>query len=309
MIMYRAFRTSFFLFCVSIISALSASVLDDANSYYATGKIAEALQLYKKAVRQGENPTLCYFNCGNAYYRMDSIAQAIVYYKASLTDAPEFFKGRLNLAIACYALDELAECISYAMQALTLEPDNQKALLTLAAAYRKAHAYPEAIVAFERLSARFPEMEEPIMTLGEMYRDLDDPEEAVRWLEQYPHNGKNYAAALFSLAEISESNNDLTRARYYLRKSFEKDTTKQWTYYRFVTIDERAGNTLLAFEEAETGVQRFPRFAELALFTAAMAFKLEKFDKARRYFEIARDGGSAHAVIGLDNLRYRLHEQ
>jgi tetratricopeptide (TPR) repeat protein len=309
MIIFRAFRASFFLFCVSIISVLPASILDDANSYYAAGKIPEALQLYKKAILQGENPTLCYFNCGNAYYRMDSIAQAIVYYKASLTDAPEFFKGRLNLAIACYALDELAECITYATQALTLSPDNQKALLTLAAAYRKARAYPEAIVAFERLAVRFPEMEEPIIALGEMYRDLDDPEEAIRWLEQYPHNGKNYAASLFSLAEISESANDLPRARYYLRKSFDKDTTKQWAYYRFVALDERAGKTLLAFEEAETGVARFPRFAELALLAAAMALKLEKFDKARRYFEIARDNGSAHAVIGLDKVRYRLHEQ
>ena len=286
-----------------------ASFLDEANSCYSKGKIPEAVTLYKKAIRSGENPTLCYFNLANAYYRMDSVAQAVVYYKASLTDAPEFFKGRLNLAVACYALDEIAECITYATQALMLDPDNRKALLTIAAAYRKARAYPEAIVAFERLSRRFPEMEEPIAALGEMYRELDDPNEAVRWFEQYPQTGKNYPEALLFLAEISETNNDLVRARYYLRKSFEKDTTKQWTYYRLVILDEKAGNVLCALEEAEEGVERFPRFSEIALLAGTIAFKLEKFDKARRYFKIASDNGSAHGVIGLSNVRSRLHEE
>jgi tetratricopeptide (TPR) repeat protein len=297
------------MWCLFIYFAGTASYLDEANQCYSKGRIAEALPLYKQAVRHGENPTLCYFNLANAYYRMDSIAQAIVYYKASLTDAPEFFKGRLNLAIACYALDELAECITYATQALSLEPDNQKALLTLAAAFRKARAYPEAIVSFERLARSFPEMEEPYVALGEMYRELDDPQEAVRWFEQYPQTGKNYTAVLLFLADISESGNDAVRARYYLRKSFEKDTTRQRTYYRFVTLDEKAGNTLLALEEAENGVERFPRFAEIALLAGTIALKLEKFDKARRYFEAARDNGSAHGVIELTNLRYRLHEQ
>jgi tetratricopeptide (TPR) repeat protein len=295
--------------CLLLFSTGSASFLDEANSCYFKGDMAEALSLYKKAIHYGENPTLCYFNLANAYYRLDSVAQAVVYYKASLTDAPEFFKGRLNLAIACYALDEQAECIMYATQALALEPDNQKALLTLAAAYRKIHAYPEAIVAFERLAERFPEMEEPIVALGEMYRELDDQEDAVRWFEQYPQTGKNYAAVLLLLADISESGKDLVRARYYLRKSFEKDTTRQWTYYRFVALDEKAGNMLLALEEAENGVKRFPRFAELALLAGTISFKLEKFDKARRYFEIARDNGSAHGVIGLTNVRSLLHEK
>jgi tetratricopeptide (TPR) repeat protein len=285
-----------------------SSYLDEANTCYSSGKIIDALPLYKKAVRQGENPTICYFNLANAYYRLDSVAQAIVYYKASIAEAPDFFKGRLNLAVACFALDELAECITYATQALALEPENQKALLTLASAYRKARAVPEAITAFERLARRYPEMEEPYVALGELYRELDDPQEAAKWFEQYPQSGKNYPAVLLFLADISESGNDLVRARYYLRKSFEIDTTKQWTYYRLAAIDEKAGNELVALEEAEGGVEQFPHFAEIALLAGTIAFKLEKFDTARRYFEIARNNGSVHGIVGLNNLKARLHE-
>ncbi len=261
--------------------------------------------MYKKAIVQGENPTLCYFNLANAYYKMDSIAQAIVYYKASLSGAPDFFRGHLNLAIAYYGLDEPTECIAYATRALTLEPDNPKALLVLGAAYRKVQAYPEAITAFERLAGGCPDMEEPYTALGEMYRELNDPQEAVRWFEQYPAAGKYQAAILLNLADIYESANDLVKARYYLRKSFEKDTSRQWTYYRSVLLDEKAGNLLLAFEEAEKGVVFFPKFADLAVLGGTIAVKLEKFDKARYYYEIARQNGSANAIIGLENLRLR----
>jgi len=283
-----------------------ASLLDDANKLYGGGKIAAALPLYKKAAVSGENPTLCYFNLANAYYRLDSIAQAIVFYKASLVGAPEFFRGRLNLAIAYYALDELGECIACATQALDLEPGSQKALLTLAAAYRKAGAYPEAITAFERLALLAPESEEPPLALGQMYRDLDDPKESLRWFEAYPQNGKSAAAVLLCLADIYESENDRSRARYYCEKAFQKDTTKQWIYYRMVTIDEKTGNTLVAFEESKQGVDRFPRFAEIALLAGAIAFKLERFEDARYYYRIAGENGSAGALIGLENVRTRL---
>ena len=67
-----------FLLCLIFCTAGSAAILDDANDCYAKGKMSEALGLYKKALHEGENPTLCYFNCANAYYRMDSISQAIV---------------------------------------------------------------------------------------------------------------------------------------------------------------------------------------------------------------------------------------
>ena len=181
--------------------------------------------------------------------------------------------------------------------------------MTLAAAYRRAHAYPEAIVAFERLAGNYPDNEEAIAALGELYREIGDPVTAVRWLEQYPPDGKNRAAVLLILAQLAEDADDPVRSRYYLQKSFEKDTTKQWTYYRFVELDRKTGNLLLALEEAEEGVRRFPRFAEMALLAGTIAYKLENFDKARRYFEIARDNGGSRGIVGLENLRNRLRDQ
>ena len=286
-----------------LVSCVFASLLDDANSLYSKGKAVEAISLYKKAISAGENPTLCYFNLANAYYLLDSIAQAIVYYKAGLDDAPRFFRCRLNLAIAYYAIDELGECIAQMTEALALEPDNQKALMTLAFAYRKLCAYPQAVTYFERLAQLAPEREEAPLNLGLLYRDLDDPREAVQWFDAYPASGKNAATVLSYCADMSEAMGDTVKARYYCVKAFQKDTTKQWTYYRIVTLDEKTGNTLVAFEEAKQGVEKFPRFGDMALLAGSMALRLENYDEARRYYQVALANGCPGAATGLENVK------
>jgi tetratricopeptide (TPR) repeat protein len=146
-------------------------------------------------------------------------------------------------------------------------------------------------------------MEEPYIALGEMYRELDDPNEAIRWFMQYPQTGKNLAYVQLELAEIYESENDLDRAIYCLQKSFEKNPSKQWTWYRIAELDERSGNTLVALETAKEGITLFPKFSEIALLAGTMAFKLEKYDEAERYFISAQKIGNAGAVVGLDNIR------
>ena len=292
-----------FLVVLIILFSTNASLLDDANDLYSKGKVREAAAAYKKAARQGENPTLCYFNLANAYYQLDSLAQAVVYYKASVGSAPEFFRGYLNLSIAYYSLNDMGECISAAQRAVALEPKNQKALFVLASAYRKAAGLPDAVTTFEQLSQLFPNMEEPFTALGEMYRDLDDPEEAIRWFIQYPQTGKGIAYVRLALADIYESENEIDRALYYLQKSFEKDPSKQWTWYRMAELNEKNGNSLVALETAKEGVALFPKFSEMALLVGTIAFKLEKYDEAERYFTIAQKNGNAGGVVGLDNIR------
>jgi len=292
-----------------LVSCVFASLLDDANSLYSKGKTIEAIPLYKKAISAGENSAFCYFNLANAYYQIDSVAEAIVYYNAAINEAPRFFRGRLNLAIAYYAVDELGECIAQANRALELEPDNQKAILTLAMAYRRLGAYPQAITCFERLAQIAPQREEAPLNLGLLYRDLDDPQEAIAWFNAYPSSGKNIAAALLYCADAYETMGDHVKARYYCVKSFQKDTTKQWTFYRIVNLDEKTGNNLVAFEEAKQGVERFPRFGDLALLAGSMAFKLQRYGEAKRYYENALASGAPGAVSGLENVRTRMEQK
>jgi hypothetical protein len=46
-----------------------------------------------------------------------------------------------------------------------------------------------------------------------------------------------------------------------------------------------------------------PSFAELALLGGNLAFELERLDEAQRLYTLARNNGSAGAVVGLENIR------
>src|SRR5690606_28416596 len=86
------------IFCLLTGSLWAEKYMSMANDSYNSKKYKSAIALYKKAIVEGENPGLAYYNIANAYYSLDSLAQAVVYYKATIKFAPEFFRGYLNLA-------------------------------------------------------------------------------------------------------------------------------------------------------------------------------------------------------------------
>ncbi|MBD3390512.1 MAG: tetratricopeptide repeat protein [Chitinivibrionales bacterium] len=294
---------AFFAFLAASSLAHAANYMDQANEKYNEGKTIQAIELYKKAALAGENPALCYFNMANAYFQIDSLPHSIVYYKACIGYAPEFFRAHLNLAIAYHSLDDIGACVASARRALDLEPNDEKALLILAASYRRAGAYPEAIATFEQIALLYPANDESYVALAEMNRELGDHEGAVEWLLRYPEGGRNEAYVNILLADIYENKGDLQRAVYHLNLAYEKDDTNKWVLYRKVLLLEKSGNELVALETARRGLENRPSFAELALLAGNISFNLEKHNDAERYYTVARNNGSAGAVIGLENVR------
>lgn len=298
----RCMAIGAFVLLIGTVS-VSADVLEDANAAYKDGKLKEAIGLYKQAALQGKNPAVCYFNMGNAFFQMDSLPQSIVYYNACLGYAPDFFRGHLNLAITYYTLNDIGSCIAAVRRAIEIEPTEIKPHLLLAAAYRQAGALPEAVAAFEQLVQLDPEAGESYIALAEMYRDLDDYHESIRWLTKYPESGKNKSYVYLLLADLYEHQSDTSRALYYLRSSFDLDKTNKWVFFRMVRTMEAMGNDLVALQEAQRGLEIFPRFAELALTAGNIAFENALYNDAERLYLVARDNGSPGGVVGLENIR------
>jgi len=98
----RVTSIAVFMVLFSMISSLFAqekSSMELANDAYNTGKFKLAGALYRKAVKEGESPALCYYNAANAAFQLNNLPQAIVYYRACAQNAPTFTKAHLNLAI------------------------------------------------------------------------------------------------------------------------------------------------------------------------------------------------------------------
>ncbi len=296
------------LVCLVLVALLlpkpaCGALLDDANALYGSGKLAEAIRIYKKASLSGENPALCSYNAANAYYQLDSLARAVVYYRMCINAAPAFFKAYLNLAVVYFTLNDMGNCIATIRRGLRVEPNHQKGMLLLAAAYRRCGAVAQSIAAFEALAHAYPQMEEPYIALAEQYRDLDDPAMAIRWFESYPSNGKSGAYVALGLADLYESSGNLERALFYLDRSFNCDKTKKWTLYRMAVLQQKMGNELVALETARTGFDAFPDFPQLAILAGTISFSRGFLGEAEKYYTAAEKLGSPDAVVGLANVK------
>lgn len=285
------------------------SNMEKANMYYEKQEYKKAIQFYKKAVKNGENITLCSFNCANAYFQLDSLPQSVVYYKECISSAPDFFRGYLNLAIAYYSLDDLGECIAAIHRALELEPENEKCRMILGACYKQLNENAKAAVVFEQILEDYPEREDLYISLGEIYRDMGDQYEAAKWLLYYPASGKKAGYVFQLLSDIYEKTDDKEKCLYYMQKSFELNPENKWLYYRIVLTIQSLGNEFMAFEEAKRGLILFKDFGELALLAGNSAFKQELYGQAKVYYQKAESLGLAQALIGLENIKIIEMEQ
>jgi tetratricopeptide (TPR) repeat protein len=290
------------LLLVALVNQPRCTLLEQANTLYGSGKLAEAIHLYKKASLAGENPALCAYNAANAYYQLDSLARSVVYYRECINAAPGFFKAYLNLAVVYFTLSDMGNCIATVSEGLKLERNHRKAMLLLAAAYRRCGANARSIATFEDIARAYPDMEEPYIAMGEIYRDLDDQAMAIKWFESYPSNGKNGAYVALALADINESTGNLERALYYLGRSFSYDKTKKWTLYRIALTQQKMGDELVALETARSALEFFPDFAQAALLAGTISFSRGFLGEAESYYATAEKLGSPEAVVGLANV-------
>lgn len=291
------------LLLISFVSLLSAAYLDQASEALQEGNADRAIELYRKAALNGENPVLSYFNMGNAYFQLDSIPQSILYYRAAVNYAPDFFRGWLNLATAYYKLEDMGEAIAAVRRALLLDPQHPQAMFILGTAYRSTQAHAEAIITYEKLLSFHDDYAEAYIAMGELYSDLEDYDASLKWLGRYPEDGSEEGYVNILKAEIAGKTGDDSRELYYLREAFEANQDNQWILFRIVESLIKQKNTLVALEEVDRGLELFPKFGDLAVLGANLAFEQENLDLTEKYYMVARNNGNPNAVIGLENIR------
>lgn len=85
------------------------SEFQKANEAYSDQNYDEAIELYKRALNQGESAKV-YYNLGNAYFKQQKIAQAILNYERALRLEPGGEDIKHNLEVArSYTADEIEE--------------------------------------------------------------------------------------------------------------------------------------------------------------------------------------------------------
>jgi tetratricopeptide (TPR) repeat protein len=301
--MKTAMHTLRVILLLALVFAASADCLSEAQTYYEKGDYHAALRLYEQCVFSSPNPALVYFNMANCWYQLDSLANAAVCYEMSIAEAPEFFRAWLNLGILKYNLNDYPGVVAALERARSFQPDNTQLLLILASAYRRLESLSNTIPLLEYAVSIDPGLEKGYFMLYEANYRLGNLDGAAHWLRMCPDKASGRIREKYILlAELSEEQGKLNEALSWWRKVMDAFPEERWASYKYVSLLARQQTVLLALEEADEALEKYPDFGEMALIAGSIATDAGLLDRASRYFMRAWELGFADGLVGLQNL-------
>ena len=101
------------------------------NTYFATGRVPEAIAAYEKALELNPSMSEAHNNLGRVLDHQGRVPEAIVHYEEALKYDPHFGVAQTNLAHALARMGLLDQAIYHYQQALLVNPNDHDALANL----------------------------------------------------------------------------------------------------------------------------------------------------------------------------------
>ncbi len=148
-------------------------------AYFRQGRIDDAIEGYKAAIRLKPDYDEAYNNLGLAYVRQGRIGEAIGEFRTALRLKPSLDEAHINLGLAYIRLGRLDEAIGVYREALRLKPTHVEAYNNLGLAYIRQGRLDEAIGAYRNALRLKPTYAEAYNNLGLAYVMQDRVDEAI----------------------------------------------------------------------------------------------------------------------------------
>lgn len=209
-------------------------------------------------------------------YKQGNYRAALQRYEETVFEASNPALIWFNMANCWYQLDSLTNAAVCYEMALEKAPGFFRVALKLGILKYTLEDYPGVIALFE--SARFlePENTQLLQILASAYLRLEATAKAIPLLEQALSIDANSERYYFLLYD----------ANYRLGNLYD---AARWAFYRYTALLAQQETALLALEEADGTLERFPDFGELSLLAGTIATEQGLYDRTARYFMHVRD--------------------
>jgi tetratricopeptide (TPR) repeat protein len=148
-------------------------------AYTEQGRIDEAIEQYRSAIRLKPDYPEAHNNLGNAFFNQGRIDEAIEKYRSAIRLKPGFADAHNNLGLAHVEQGRIDEAIEQYHLAIRLKPHFSDALINLGLAYTNQRRTAEAMEQF-RLAIRLkPNSAEAHNNLGNVYAAKGMLDEAI----------------------------------------------------------------------------------------------------------------------------------
>lgn len=295
----------------------------------ATGRQAEAVDAYKKAIALSPKDVEAHFNAGNALKRLGRLDDAEVSYKKAISLKPDYADAHNNLGNTYQALERLSEAEACYRNLISLKPDSIEAHNNLGNTLRSLGRLEEAETNYEQAISLQPDYVDAYNNLGVTLQDLGRLNEARERYGQAialnstfaeAHNNlgntlllmgeideaeASYQQAIILKSDFVEAHNNLGSARQRLGKldeaagSYKHATTLRPSFteahYNLGVIQQLLGNLNEAEASYERAAALRPDYAEAHNNLGIVLQSIGRFDDARARFQQAIDSKPDYA--------------
>jgi tetratricopeptide (TPR) repeat protein len=306
-------KRKFFVFFSVLLLVLPARAEDffkKANGLYDAGKYAEAVPIYRAAIKHGQLEPYSWFNLGNTLVHLKQNHVATVAYKRAVELVPDFAKPWVLLGDISFLQGDYGQAVVYYGRALELGEKNEHIHYAVASAYLNLKAFVNAERYFEQTLNENPDRLEAWLGLAECARQTGN----------YPLAAETLERALQKTVTVSP---DLhyTLSYYYLQQDSVKAAirsmenglyldSRNFSARRYLaSLYEKGNSPWMAIWTLEQGIAAGSGLRELEMDLAEIYFKQGRYNEALEHYQKALKAGNPSARVGIENVGHAFYNR
>jgi len=281
-----------------------------ANKLYDSGKYAEAVPVYRTAIKHGQLEPYAWFNLGNTLVHLGQNHVAIVAYKRAAELAPNFAKPWVLLGDISYSYGDYGQAAVYYGRALELGEKSEHLSYALASAYLNLKSFVLAEQYFEQTLNENPDRLEAWFGLAECARQTGDFQLATEILQKALQKSVNVSPDLhYTLSYYYLQQDSLKAAIRSMENGLYLDNKNFNARIYLAELYEKVHSPWMAIWILEQGIAAGNGLKELEMDLAEIYFKQKRYAEALAHYQKAMKAGNSAARIGIENVGHAFYNQ
>jgi len=281
-----------------------------ANKLYDSDKYAEAVPVYRAAIKHGQLEPYAWFNLGNTLVHLEQNHVAMVAYKRAAELAPNFAKPWVLLGDISYSYGDYGQAVVYYGRALELGEKSEHLNYALASAYLNLKSFVLAEQYFEQTLNENPDRLEAWFGLAECARQTGDFQLATEILQKALQKSVNVSPDLhYTLSYYYLQRDSLKAAIRSMENGLYLDSKNFNARIYLAELYEKANSPWMAIWTLEQGIAAGNGLRELEMNLAEIYFKQKRYAEALAHYQKAMKAGNSGARIGIENVGHAFYNQ
>ena len=303
-------RLAALLMIFAVFAVSATDYFKKANELYDKGKYAEAVPMYRAAIKNGQLEPYAWFNLGNTLVHLKQNHVAIVAYKRAAELAPSFAKPWVLLGDLSYSYGDYGQAVAYYGRAAEIGEKSEHLHYALASAYLNLKAYVFAERYFEQTLNENPDRQEAWLGLADCARQTGDFHLAAEILQKALQKSVNVSPELYYTLSYYHLQQDSLKAAIRSMENGLYLDGKNFNARRYLaSLYENSNSPWMAIWTLEQGLAVGSGIAALQMDLAEIYFKQKRFGEALEHYQKAMQAGSGTARIGIENVGHAFYNQ